>query len=416
MKVLIIGTGGRENALAWKISKSKNIDKIYMAKGNGGSQDFATNVDISPTDIDGLLDFAKKEKIDLTVVGPEDPLCAGIVDKFKENNLKIFGPDKACARFEGSKEFTKKFLEKYNIPTAKYKSFIDYDSAKNSLEEFSYPLVIKADGLCLGKGVFICQDKKEALESLEKIFIDKIFKDQGKKVVIEEYLKGFEASLLCIVSNNKLFPLQTCKDHKQIFDGNVGPNTGGVGTYSPGDKFSQKTEEEIRKILKGIEIGFNKEKISYYGILFIGFMIENDIPKVLEFNVRFGDPETEVLMPRLKGDLLEIMMKTLDNTLSEDDIKWKDEVSLTTILCSGGYPNSYQKGKEITGLDKVDGDVIIFHNGTVKKDGKYYTNSGRVLSVTSLGKDLIEARKKVYKNIEKINFQDMYFRKDIGLI
>ena len=196
----------------------------------------------------------------------------------------------------------------------------------------------------------------------------------------------------------------------------MGPNTGGVGTYSPGDKFSQKTEEEIRKILKGIEIGFNKEKISYYGILFIGFMIENDIPKVLEFNVRFGDPETEVLMPRLKGDLLEIMMKTLDNTLSEDDIKWKDEVSLTTILCSGGYPNSYQKGKEITGLDKVDGDVIIFHNGTVKKDDKYYTDGGRVLSVTSLGKDLIEARKKVYKNIEKINFQDMYYRKDIGLI
>lgn len=416
MKVLIIGTGGRECALGWKISKSKKVHKIFMAKGNGGTENFATNIDIDPKDIDKLLDFALKEKIDLTIVGPEDPLCGGIVDKFQENGLKIFGPNKECAKFEGSKDFTKKFLEKYNIPSAKYKSFTDFESAKKGLENFSYPLVIKADGLCLGKGVFICQDKEEALEVLDKIFIQNIFKDEGDRVVIEEFLRGFEASLLCLVSNNKLYPLETCKDHKQIYDGNLGPNTGGVGTYSPGDKFTEKTKKELDKILKAIEDGFNKENISYYGILFIGFMIENDLPKVLEFNVRFGDPETEVLMPRLKGDLVELIEKTLDNSLRAEDINWTEEVALTTILCSGGYPAAYEKGKEISGIENIDADIILFHNGTLKKDGKYFTNGGRVLSVTALGKDLKEAREKVYKNIEKIKFQDMYYRKDIGLI
>lgn len=412
MKVLVIGNGGREHALAWKLKESKSVDKIYMARGNGGTEDFCENLDIDPTDIEKLLAFAVENKIDLTVVGPEDPLCAGIVDAFNEKGLRVFGPNKACARFEKSKEFTKIFLEKYSIPTAKYKSFESYDHAEKGLEEFSYPLVVKADGLCFGKGVIICQDRDEAVDALEKIFKDKIFGDQGNTVVIEEFLTGEEASVLCLVSNNKLFPLERAKDHKQIFDGDKGPNTGGVGTYSPVSA-SPKLEENLEKIYKQIEDGLNKEGLHYSGILFVGFMIEDDMPKVLEFNVRFGDPETEVLMPRLDVDLYELLNKTIDGKLKKDDIGWKDETCLTVIMCSGGYPGSYEKGKLIEGLDKVDKDIIVFHNGTKKTDD-LYTNGGRVLSITALGKNLDEARKKAYDNVERISFEGAYYRKDIG--
>ncbi|MDU7150605.1 MAG: phosphoribosylamine--glycine ligase [Peptoniphilus grossensis] len=412
MKVLVIGNGGREHALAWKLSESKNVDKIFMARGNGGTEDFCENLDLDPKDIHGLLKFAHEEKIDLTVVGPEDPLCMGIVDAFKEKGLKVFGPNKDCARFEKSKEFTKKFLEKYSIPTAKYKSFENYDHAIEGLSEFSYPLVVKADGLCLGKGVIICQNLEEAKDALHKIFKDKIFGDEGSTVVIEEFLTGEEASVLCLVSDNKLFPLERAKDHKQIFDGDKGPNTGGVGTYSP-VAASPELEKNLQVIYRQIEDGLDKEKLTYSGILFIGFMIEEDKPKVLEFNVRFGDPETEVLMPRLDCDLFELLNKTIDGKLKEEDIKWKDETCLTVIMCSGGYPASYEKGKEISGLDDVDEDIIVFHNGTKKSDA-LYTNGGRVLSVTALGKNLEEARKKAYENVAKINFDGAYFRKDIG--
>ena len=413
MKVLIIGNGGREHALAWKISQSKKVDQIFMAKGNAGTNSFCTNIDIDPTDIKSLVDFSKKEKIGLTIVGPEDPLCMGIVDEFEKNNLRIFGPNKECAKFEKSKKFTKNFLEKYNIPTAKYKSFDNYDDAKNSLKDFSYPLVIKADGLCLGKGVIICEDEKKSLESLDDIFNKKIFGDEGKTVVIEEFLKGEEASLLCLVSNNKLFPLETCKDHKQIYDGNKGPNTGGVGTYSP-SKFSEKKEKNIEKILKQIENGFNNSKLSYNGILFIGFMIDNDLPKVLEFNVRFGDPETETLMPRLESDLVEIIEKTLDKSLKKDDIKWSDDYSLSLILVSDGYPLKYEKNKEINGLEDVK-NSLIFHNGTRLENGKILTNGGRVLTINSKAKTLELARKIAYDDCEKIKYENKYYRKDIGL-
>ena len=413
MKVLIIGNGGREHALAWKISQSKKVDQIFMAKGNAGTNSFCKNINIEPTDIKSLVDFSKKEKIDLTIVGPEDPLCMGIVDEFEKNNLKIFGPNKECAKFEKSKKFTKNFLEKYKIPTAKYKSFENFDLAKNSLKDFSYPLVIKADGLCLGKGVIICKDEKKAKESLDDIFNKKIFGDEGKTVVIEEFLKGEEASLLCLVSNNKLFPLETCKDHKQIYDGNKGPNTGGVGTYSP-SKFSQKTGENIEIILKQIEKGLDDSKLSYNGILFIGFMIDKDKPKILEFNVRFGDPETETLMPRLESDLVEIIEKTLDNSLKKDDIKWSDDYSLSLILVSDGYPLKYEKNKEISGLEDVK-DSIIFHNGTKLENGKILTNGGRVLTINAKAKTLELARKIAYDDCEKIKYENKYYRKDIGL-
>jgi len=412
MKVLIIGNGGREHALAWKLNESKHVDEIYMARGNGGTECFAENLDIDPTNIDELVKFAEENEIDLTVVGPEDPLCDGIVDRFREKNLKIFGPNRECARFEKSKEFTKKFLEKYGIRTAKYKSFTNYDDAINGLASYDYPLVVKADGLCLGKGVSICHNQEEAVESLQKIFNDRIFGDEGNTVVIEDFLTGEEASVLCLVSDNKIFPLERAKDHKQIYDGDKGPNTGGVGTYSP-VAASEKLEENLKKIYRQIEEGLDKENLKYSGILFIGFMIEEDEPKVLEFNVRFGDPETEVLMPRLDSDLFELLNKTIDGTLKAEDIKWKDEACLTVIMCSGGYPNSYEKGKEITGLSDVDSDVLVFHNGT-KKEEKLLTNGGRVLSVTALAPTLKEAREKAYKNVEKIKFDKAYYRKDIG--
>lgn len=412
MKVLVIGNGGREHALAWKLNESPSVDKIYLAKGNGGTRSFCENIDIDPSDIEKLLEFALKEEIDFTVVGPEDPLCMGIVDEFREHGLKIFGPDKECAKFEKSKEFTKIFLEKYDIPTAKYLSFTDYDKAINSLDKFSYPLVVKADGLCLGKGVLICENKEEAVDALDKIFNDRVFGSEGDKVVIEEFLTGEEASLLCLVSNNKLYPLERAKDHKQIYDGDKGPNTGGVGTYSP-VKASDELVKNLREVCDKIEKGFDEENLNYSGILFIGFMIEDDKPKVLEFNVRFGDPETEVLMPRLDSDLFELLNKTVDGELKEEDIVWKDDYCLTVIMCSGGYPASYEKGKVIDGIEETDGDIIVFHNGT-KLDKELLTNGGRVLSVTALGKTLEEAREKAYKNVEKIHFDGAYYRKDIG--
>ncbi|MDY3006680.1 phosphoribosylamine--glycine ligase [Anaerococcus porci] len=413
MKVLIIGNGGREHALAWKVSKSKIVSDIYLARGNAGTSSFCKNIDIDATDIDSLLEFAIDKKIDLTIVGPEDSLCMGIVDKFKENGLKIFGPDKSCARFEKSKKFTKEFLEKYKIPTAKYKFFTCFDDAKESLKEFSYPLVIKADGLCLGKGVIICQNENEAISTLEDIFIKKIFKEEGSTVIIEEFLKGIEESLLCMVADNKLFPLETCKDHKQIYDGNKGPNTGGVGTYSP-NNFSNKTKYNIEKILGKIEYGLSDSGFHYYGILFIGFMIDEDEPKVLEFNVRFGDPETETLMPRLKSDLISLIDKCLNKTLTREDIIWSDDYCLSLILVSDGYPSKYEKNKVISGIERVN-NSLVFHNGTKIKDGYILSDGGRVLTICSKAKSLQEARKIAYDDCNRIYFENKYYRTDIGL-
>lgn len=414
MKVLVIGSGGREHALAWKLSQSPEVKEVYVAPGNGGTEKYH-NVDIQAGDLEGLKKFALDTGIDLTVVGPENPLCDGIVDVFKSAGLKIFGPDKSCAMFEKSKEFTKEFLEKYKIPTAKYKSYTDYEGAREGIREFSYPVVVKADGLCAGKGVIICEDEKEALKALKEIFLDKVFGKEGSTVVVEEFLRGRESSLLAFVSNNKIFPLEEAEDHKQIFDGDRGPNTGGVGTYSPRRGSSEKLKAHTKDILTKIEAGLNSEGLTYNGILFIGFMIEKDEPKVLEFNVRFGDPETEVLMPRLKGDLYQILNKCIDGTLSVSDIEWREELCLCTILCSEGYPGSYEKGKEITGIEDLDEDIILFHNGTKREGQKLLTNGGRVLTVATLSTDMESARAKVYGNIDKLHFDGMYYRKDIGL-
>lgn len=414
MKVLVIGSGGREHALAWKLSQSEHVTQVFVAPGNGGTEIYQ-NIDIQATDLDGLLEFAREEAVDLTIVGPEDPLSHGIVDLFEAHGLMIFGPNKECAQFESSKQFTKDFLQKYHIPTARYQVFNDYEESRRGLTQFSYPVVIKADGLCQGKGVVICHSEAEALKVLEDMLVHDKFGQEGNIVVIEEFLQGRESSLLAFVSNNRIIPLENAEDHKQIYEGDQGPNTGGVGAYSPYKGNSAELDANIQQILSRIEEGFNQEQMTYNGILFIGFMIDQDQPKVLEFNVRFGDPETEVLLPRLDSDLYSIITKCIQGDLSAEDIRWRDEVCLATILCSEGYPDQYEKGKVISGLDQLDDEIILFHNGTKYEQDRFTTNGGRVLTVATLAPSIQEAREIVYQNIERIYFDGMYYRRDIGL-
>ena len=417
MKILVIGSGGREHALCWKIAQSKLVDKIYCAPGNGGTREIAENIDIQANEIDKLLDFALKNKIDLTVVGPEDPLVNGIVDIFEDNGLKIFGPNKSCAKLEGSKEFSKAFMEKYNIPTAKYKSFTNYEDAIKGLDEFDLPLVIKADGLCLGKGVVICNTKEEAVNTLKEILVDKIFGNEGNKVVIEEFLDGIEASLLCFVTNGKIIPLESAKDYKKIYENDLGPNTGGVGCISPNPIFTSELASQIKKdVLDKISYGLQKEHLDFKGILFIGFMIENGAAKILEFNVRFGDPETQVLIPRLESDIVDLFLKTIDGTIEESNLKWSQDSCLTVVLTSKGYPGEYKKGFNIYGLENLDKSIMLFHSGTKFNDDRLLTNGGRVLSITSLGRNLLSAREDLYKEIVNIKFEGVCYRKDIGKI
>lgn len=415
MKVLVIGSGGREHALCWKIAKSQKVSKIYCAPGNGGTADIAENIAINVDEIDKLVQFAMENHIDLTVVGPELSLVLGIVDKFQEKGLKIFGVNKECAELEGSKDFSKGFMEKYNISTAKYKTYTNLNEAIEGLREFTYPLVIKADGLCAGKGVVICQSEDEAMNTLKDILGEKVFGSEGEKVVIEEFLDGIEASLLCIVTKDKIIPMESAKDYKKIYENDEGPNTGGVGCFSPSPLFDDELNKKIEKnILNNIRVGLDSEKMDFRGILFIGLMIVGDEPKVLEFNVRFGDPETEVLIPRLESDIIDIFQNTIDGTLEKSDLIWKEKACVTVVITSKGYPNEYEKGFIITGVDELDKDIILFHNGTKKIDRSLITNGGRVLSVTSLGHTIEEARKKIYSNVDKIKFNGMNYRKDIG--
>jgi len=417
MKVLVIGSGGREHALCWKIAQSERVEKVYCAPGNGGTRLVAENVDIKANDIEGLLNFALENEIDLTVVGPEDPLALGIVDKFQEKGLKIFGPDKKCALLEGSKSHAKQFMKKYHIPTANYMAFDSFDDAVAGLDEFSYPLVIKADGLCLGKGVEICNTREEAVKVLEDVMVKEKFGKEGKTVVIEEYLDGVEASLLCFVSDNRFFPMESAKDYKKIYEGDLGPNTGGVGCISPSPIFTEELMEKVKKdIIERIQHGLESEGLKYKGILYIGLMIVNGEPKVLEFNVRFGDPEAEVLIPRLDTDLVELFERTIDGTLDPSHIRWKKDSCLTVVLTSKGYPMDYKKGYEIAGWDNLDEDIILFHNGTKYENGKLLTAGGRVLSLTALASSLEEARDKVYSNIDNIQFEGAYYRRDIGIL
>ncbi|NLY44785.1 MAG: phosphoribosylamine--glycine ligase [Tissierella sp.] len=417
MNLLVIGSGGREHGLCWKLAGSNKVKKIYCAPGNGGTAEVAENIDIQADDIDGLLNFALNHNIDLTIVGPEDPLVLGVVDRFEEKGLKIFGANKKAAELEGSKDFSKRFMERHNVATAKYRTFNNYDDAVKGLEEFSYPLVIKADGLCLGKGVVICASKDEAIDTLDNILKKKIFGDEGSTVVIEEFLNGIEASLLCFVADDKVIPMESAKDYKKIYDGDKGPNTGGVGCYSPSPLFTHELMEKIDKdIIHNIVNGLKKDDLFFNGILFIGLMIVDGEPLVLEFNVRFGDPETEVLLPRLQSDLVDLIEKSLDGSIEQSDLVWTDDVCLTVVTTSEGYPGNYEKGYKITGLETIDKEIIVFHNGTKYLDNDLTTNGGRVMSITALGNTMEVARNKIYKNIGKINFQGINYRNDIGQI
>ncbi|MEB3028346.1 phosphoribosylamine--glycine ligase [Parvimonas micra] len=411
MKVLVIGNGGREDAICKKISESNKCTKLFCSKGNAGTLRYAENVELNSNE--EIFRFSNDNNIDLVVVGPEAPLCEGIVDLFKESNIKVFGADKKSARLEGSKDFAKKFMKKYDVPTARYETIKSIEEGKKAIENFSYPIVIKADGLCAGKGVRICNTKEDVLDYFKELFEDKIFGKEGSTVVIEEFLRGKEASLLCFVSKGNLIPMESARDYKRIFDNDEGENTGGVGCYSPSELFNEELKLQIEKILEKISNGLKKENLEYSGVLFIGFMIDEDA-KVLEFNVRFGDPETEVVLPRMESDLLLAIEKSLDGSLEREDLKWKKEKCLTVILTSRGYPKNYEKGKEISGIDSVDKDIYVYHNNTKVNGSKILTDGGRVLSVTALGNSYDEIREKVYRNIEKISFETKQYRKDIG--
>ncbi len=413
MKVLVIGSGAREHAIAYSIAKSENV-KLFAAPGNPGMKEIAECIDIKVDDSRGLLEFALKEKIDLTIVGPELPLVMGIVDLFRQNNLKIFGPDKKAAQLEGSKSFAKEFMNKYHIPTANYKEYTEFTKANRGLEEFSYPLVIKADGLAAGKGVIIAQDKKEAEEALYMMMEEKAFGDSGSKIILEEFLDGIEASILCFIDNNTIVPMESAQDYKKAFDGDLGLNTGGMGSYSPNRIINDKVSDYIKThILDNFLKGVKQEQMDYRGIIYVGLMIKNDEAKVIEFNCRLGDPETQVILPRLDSKLLDICFNVVDEKLDKNKIAWKKEKAVGVVLASGGYPVAYEKGFEIKGLDAVE-EAIVFHAGTKEEDRKLITNGGRVLTVVSLSDTIESAREKVYKEVEKISFEKSFYRKDIA--
>ena len=414
MKILVVGGGGREHAICWKLSNEKNVEKIYCAPGNPGIAEVAECVNIGDSDIDELAKFAKENEIDITVVGPEVPLVMGITDVFESQGLKVFGPNKKCARLEGSKAFSKDFMTRHNLPTAKYKEYTNIDKAIDDIDEFGYPVVIKADGLAAGKGVIISENREDAIKTLKEMMNDKKFGTAGEKIVIEEFLSGIETSILAFVDNETIIPMVSAKDHKKVNDGETGLNTGGMGTFSPSEIYTYELSKEIKEnILDKTLKGFQEDNLDFKGILFVGLMITKDGTKILEYNVRFGDPETQSVLFRLETDLSEIISAVINNKLKDIDIKYSDDSAICVMLTSGGYPESYEKGKLITGLDNLDKDIVVFHSGTKLLDNKLVTNGGRVIGITAKGKTVKEACKKVYENIKKINFEGMHYRTDI---
>lgn len=415
MRVLVIGSGGREAAIAYALNKSSKVDELYCLPGNPGMGEIATLINGSVEDLDFILKTVEDLKIDFTVIGPEVPLCMGLADLFESHGHKVFGPTKVAATLEGSKAFSKDFMKRHNIPTAEYVEVDEYEKAVESLKNFTYPLVIKADGLAAGKGVVICEDEETALKTLKEFMLDKTLNNAGSKLVIEEFLKGFECSLLCFTDGETIIPMPTVKDHKQIYDNNKGPNTGGMGTVSPNPFMPDFSKEMLDSILIPFINGLKEDNMDYRGVIFIGLMIKDNKAKVLEFNVRFGDPETQSIMLRLESDLFDIMYATSTKNLKDISVKWNDDTVCTLVLASGGYPGSYPKGLEIKNLDKLDNDIIVFHAGTKIVDNKLLTNGGRVLNICAKGNNLQEARAKVYKAAEVIDFEGKYYRKDIGL-
>lgn len=417
MKVLVIGSGGREHAIAYALSQSPHVNEIHAWPGNPGIAQLGTCHAGSVEDLDGILKFVEEKQIDLTVIGPEVPLCMGLADLLESHGHKVFGPTKQAATLEGSKAFSKDFMKRHQIPTAAYQEVHSYDEAVAALSSFDYPVVVKADGLAAGKGVVICEDENMAKKTLKEMMVDGALAGAGSTVVLEEFLTGFECSLLCFTDGETIVPMVSAKDHKQIYDGNKGPNTGGMGTVSPNPFLPEGMDEVFQKdILEPFMAGLKADHMDYRGVVFIGLMIENQKAKVLEFNVRFGDPETQSILLRLDSDLFDIMYAVSTKTLKDVDIKWKDEHVACLVLASDGYPGSYPKGMKITGLDQVADDIIVFHAGTAMNDkGDIVTNGGRVLNICALGQSLEETREKVYQAAQVIDFQGKYYRKDIGL-
>lgn len=417
MKVLVIGSGGREHALAWKLSLSPHVKRVYAAPGNPGTALHGHNVPIAAEDIEGLKAFAIRERIDLTVVGPELPLTLGIVDVFNSAGLKIFGPSKKAAEIERSKAFSKDIMVRSGIPTARYKKFDDPDSALAYIETHETPMVVKADGLASGKGVIICRSKEEALDAVGLIMGRKAFGVAGDRIVIEEFLTGEEASFLAITDGKTVLPLAPAQDHKAIYDGDTGPNTGGMGAYSPAPLITPELEAGIMEtIMKPAVSAMEREGRPYRGVIYAGIMISDGRPSVLEFNARFGDPETQPIIMRLETDLFEVLMAAVESRLDGVRLKWSDKASVCVVMSSKGYPGEYTRGSVIRGLEDAASlkDVMVFHAGTALKDGKVVTSGGRVLGVTALGKDIKDAIDRAYEAVEMISWEGAYCRKDIG--
>ena len=416
MNILVIGSGGREHALCWKIKQSPKVHKLYCAPGNGGIAQIAQCVPIGVEDIDGLLQFAFEKRIDLSVVGPEAALVKGIVDVFTKKGLKIFGPSQEAAQLEGSKVFSKEFMRRRNIPTAAYKVFDQPQAALAFLSKAQFPLVVKADGLAAGKGVYVCPNLKEAQTAVDDIMVRKVFGAAGDRVVIEECLVGQEASVLAVCDGKHFFVLPTAKDYKRIFDEDRGPNTGGMGTFSPNPLVSaQVLDQIIARIIEPAVRGMYQEGMPFRGVLYAGIMLTSEGPKTLEFNVRFGDPETQCLLPRLKSDVVDILLASCEGRLDELKVKWDERACVCVVIASGGYPGKYRDGFPITGLDTANSeDTVVFHAGTKNDGGAIVTNGGRVLGITSCGAALSKARVKAYEALAHIEFEHMFFRRDIG--
>lgn len=418
MKILVVGGGGREHAIVKKLSESKKNPKIYVAPGNAGTEEIATNIAIPVMDFDSLVDFAKNEKIDLTVIGMDDPLVGGIVDRFEKKGLRVFGPRKNAAILEGSKAFSKELMKKYGIPTADYENFNDPQKALKYLKGADYPVVLKADGLALGKGVLICKNFEEAKTGIEELMINKSFGDAGNTVVIEEFLEGREVSVLSFVDGTHYALMTSAQDHKRANDGDKGLNTGGMGTFSPSPFYTEEIDRYCREhIYQKTVDAMRAEGREFKGIIFYGLMLTKSGVKVLEYNARFGDPETQVVLPRMENDIIDVFEACIDGHLDKIDLKFKDSAAVCVVLASKGYPLKYEKGKKISGLENFEGknDIFAFHAGTKRVNGDVITNGGRVLGITATAPTLKEARNKAYEATKLINFENKYMRNDIGI-
>ena len=416
MKILVVGGGGREHTILWKLAQSPKKPELYCAPGNGGISQIATCVDIAATDIENMVAFAKREKMDLVVVAPDDPLAMGMVDALEAEGIRAFGPRKNAAIIEASKAFSKELMKKYHIPTAEYETFSDAEQALEYVKTAKIPLVVKADGLALGKGVLICKTRQEAEQAVRQVMLDKAFGAAGNTVVIEEFLEGPEVSVLTFTDSHTILPMASAQDHKRARDNDEGLNTGGMGTFSPTPKYTPEIQQQVeREIIRPTVDALNAEGRPFKGVIFFGLMLTKDGPKLLEYNARFGDPEAQSVLFRMKNDLLEIFEAVIEERLSEVTLEFEPGAAVCVVMASGGYPEHYEKGKEISGLEEVSDGVVVFHAGTKLENGKFYTSGGRVLGVVAKGADMQAARKIAYENVEKIHFEGAQYRKDIGI-